>query len=179
MRVGKPEAESGFTYVGVLLLVAATGIALAATSTVWHFEVQREKERELLFIGNEFRAALDRYALAVLPGAGLQRFPQRLEQLLQDNRTPATHRHIRRIYRDPMTGGEEWGLVRTADGQIIGVHSLSDAPPIKQANFSARDQGLAGRSTYREWVFMATTARSSLQVRPPPASLLVGPMQRR
>jgi hypothetical protein len=164
--------------VGVLLLVSVAGLALASTSTVWHFEVQREKERELLFIGNQFRAALDRYAAAPLSTLG-PRFPNRLEDLLLDNRTPARMRHLRRIYRDPMTGSAEWGLVRTADGQIIGVHSLSDAPVIKQANFAARDQGLTGKGTYRQWVFMATTARSSLQVLPPPAGLLVGPRQRR
>jgi type II secretory pathway pseudopilin PulG len=178
MQAGRPPARAaGFTYVGVLLLVSVAGLALASTSTVWHFEVQREKERELLFIGNQFRTALDRYAAAPLSTVG-PRFPTRLEELLLDNRTPARLRHLRRIYRDPMTGGEEWGLIRTADGQIIGVHSLSDAPAIKQANFSTRDQGLTGRSTYRQWVFMATTARSSLQVLPPPAGLLVGPRQR-
>lgn len=158
------RASGGFTYIGILLLVALVGIALASTATVWHFELQREKERELLTIGNEFRVALDRYAAAT-PGAG-RKFPLRLEDLLLDERTAAKRRHLRRIYPDPMTGRGEWGLIRTADGQIIGIHSLSTEATIKKANFSLRDQGLTGKPTYEQWVFMASNARAALSVRP-------------
>lgn len=165
MRNGSAHAgNGGFTYVGVLLLVAIVGIALASTATVWHFQVQRDKERELLIIGNEFRLALDRYAAAI-PGSG-RRFPLRLEDLLLDERMAAKQRHLRRIYRDPMTGRSDWGLVRTADGQIIGVHSLSNGATIKKANFGLKDQSLTGKSTYGQWVFMASNARVAMQVRP-------------
>jgi type II secretory pathway pseudopilin PulG len=162
------RSEAGFTYIGVLLLVAVVGIALSATSTVWHFEVQREKERELLFIGNEFRAALDKYAAATLSGGG-RRFPTRLEDLLLDERYLAKRRHLRRLYVDPMTGKDDWGLVRTADGQIIGVHSLSKEATIKKANFDLRDSGLTGRATYDQWVFMAGNARAAMTIRQPAA----------
>lgn len=179
MRTGSVRPQAGFTYVGVLLLVAVVGLALSATSTVWHFEVQREKERELLFIGNEFRVALDRYATAPVQSAA-KRFPARLEDLLQDNRTPARVRHLRRIYRDPMTGKDEWGLVRTGDGQIIGVHSLSKEEPIKKANFGARDGGLVGRTSYEQWVFMSAHAPAGTTSRPRLAGGTVGrPLQSR
>lgn len=168
MRTGSGRAgragNGGFTYIGILLLVALVGIALASTATVWHFEVQREKERELLAIGNEFRLALDRYATAT-PGGG-RKFPLRLEDLLLDERMAAKRRHLRRIYPDPMTGRNEWGLIRTADGQIVGVHSLSTEPTIKKANFSLRDQSFTGKPTYEQWVFMASNARSALAQRP-------------
>jgi type II secretory pathway pseudopilin PulG len=179
MRTGKRRAgQGGFTYVGVLLLVAVVGIALASTSTVWHFEVQRERERELLVIGNEFRLALDRYAAATLPGAG-RRFPTRLEDLLLDERSAAKRRHLRRIYRDPMTGKTEWGVIRAADGQIIGVNSLSEEPTIKKANFGLRDLGFTGKSSYNQWVFMATTARAVMQMRPPSTGAFGRPVQSR
>jgi type II secretory pathway pseudopilin PulG len=163
MRTGR-RRQSGFTYVGVLLLVAVLGIALAATSTVWHFQVQREKERELLSIGDEFRLALDRYAANSVGTA--RRYPTRLEDLLLDDRSAGKRRHLRRIYRDPMTGRDEWGLVRTADGQIIGIYSLSTEPTIKRANFSLRDQNFTGMPTYRQWIFMATYARTAMRMRP-------------
>jgi type II secretory pathway pseudopilin PulG len=178
MRIGRHTRQSGFTYVGVLLLVAIVGIALASTATVWHFQVQREKEAELLTIGNEFRLALDRYSAATLPGAG-RRFPLRLEDLLLDERMAAKRRHLRRIYRDPMTGKEEWGLIRTADGQIIGIHSLSVAETIKKANFGVRDLGLTGKASYNQWVFMATTARAAMQTRPPSTGSFGRPAQTR
>ena len=34
------------------------GVALAGTGMVWHTQVRREKERELLFVGNQFRRAI-------------------------------------------------------------------------------------------------------------------------
>jgi type II secretory pathway pseudopilin PulG len=180
MRTGRGgRSEGGFTYVGVLLLVAVTGLALSATSTVWHFEVQREKERELLFIGNEFRTALDRYAAATLAGGG-RRFPTRLEDLLLDERYAAKRRHLRRLYIDPMTGKDEWGVVRTADGQIIGVHSLSKGETIKRANFDLRDSGLTGRASYDQWVFMAGNARAAMTMQQPVARGAFGrPLQSR
>ncbi|MBI4998904.1 MAG: type II secretion system protein [Rhodocyclales bacterium] len=178
MRIGSARAGNrGFTYVGVLLLVAIVGIALASTATVWHFQVQRDKERELLNIGNEFRLALDRYAAAI-PGSG-RKFPLRLEDLLLDERMAAKQRHLRRIYRDPMTGRSDWGLVRTADGQIIGVHSLSNEATIKKANFGLKDQSLTGKPTYGQWVFMASNARAAMQARPAGGSTFGGRPQSR
>ena len=168
MRSGsRGHGESGFTYIGVLLLVALIGIWLSATGSVWHLEVQREKERELLYIGNQFRDALDHYATSTV-GAG-RRFPLRLEDLVLDERFATKQRHLRRIYRDPMTGREEWGVIRMADGQIIGVHSLSTEVPVKRANFSYRDLAFTGKANYGQWVFMARTARNGLPSRSPAA----------
>lgn len=161
MRSGKAaRRESGFTYIGVLLLVTVVGLWLAATGTVWHLEVQRDKERELLYIGNQFRDALDRYAASTVGSA--RRFPLRLEDLVLDERFAAKRRHLRRIYRDPMTGREDWGVIRTGDGQIIGVHSLSTEVPVKRANFAIRDLAFTSKANYGQWVFMARTARSGL-----------------
>jgi type II secretory pathway pseudopilin PulG len=158
--------QEGFTYIGLLIAVAIVGIWLAATANVWHLQVQREKERELLFIGSQFRQALDRYAAA---GAGAaRRFPLRLEDLLLDERTAARRRHLRRIYVDPMTGKAEWGLIRLADGQIIGVHSLATGEPAKKAGFALRDQAFAGKQSYSQWAFIAGTGAAGL-TRPPPA----------
>jgi len=48
----------GFTYIGVLMLVAISGIGLAGVGIVWHQDTQREREKELLFIGEEYRRRL-------------------------------------------------------------------------------------------------------------------------
>ena len=47
--------HTGFTYIGLLLLIAFMGISLAATGVVWSKVQQRQKERQLLFSGNQFR----------------------------------------------------------------------------------------------------------------------------
>jgi hypothetical protein len=51
-----------------------------------------------------------------------------------------------------MTGRAEWGLLRVG-GRIVGVHSLSEAQPIKQAGFDDDDQSFAHSERYRDWVF--------------------------
>jgi type II secretory pathway pseudopilin PulG len=144
--------ERGFTYVGVLVLVAVMGIGLAASGQVWHTLQKREKERELLFIGQQFRLALDRYAKHT-PGQ-TRRAPLRLEELLQDPRYPQVQRYLRKIYLDPMTGSAEWGLVTGPGGEIYGVHSRSREEPLKKTNFSLADRQFEGAMKYSDWVFM-------------------------
>lgn len=149
------QGNGGFTYLAVLLVIVVMGAVLGATAEVWHTTVQREKERELLFVGNQFRHAIELYYLS---HAG---YPHNLEDMLKDPLSPATRRYLRKIYRDPMTGGDEWGLIRRPDGGIMGVHSLSDMHPIKIAGFGAAGSSFEGALKYSEWVFMYLPRRNS------------------
>ncbi len=128
------------------------GIALAAAGEVWHLAVKREKEQELLFVGNQFRQAIKGYYEHTPPQA--QRYPARLEDLLKDPRYPLVQRYLRKIYADPVQGGAEWGLVKGAGGEIMGVHSLSKDEPVKKGNFSSADRSFENKMTYSDWVFM-------------------------
>jgi type II secretory pathway pseudopilin PulG len=136
----------------MLLAVAVIGIGLAAVGEVWSAASQRSRERELIFIGHEFRGAIERY-YEQTPG-GIKRFPIKLEDLLEDNRYPMVRRHLRKLYRDPMTGKAQWGLVKAPDGGVQGVYSLSDERPIKQSGFEPADQGLQGAPTLSGWRFV-------------------------
>ena len=149
---GHPRRQRGFTFIGVLVLAALGATTLAGFGQVWQTIRQREKERELLFIGQEFRTALDRYA-AQTPGRSL-RSPMTLEDLLLDPRQPGVRRHLRRIYIDPMTGRPEWGLVKGPAGEIRGVHSLSEDKPLKTTGFTRADRAFEGAQKYSDWVFM-------------------------
>ena len=137
----------GFSYIGVLVAVAIMGALLGATMEVWHTAMQREKERELLFIGNQFRQALGLYYHAG------NSYPAKLGDLVKDPRYPEPRRYLRKIYHDPMTGDAEWGVLLGAHGEIIGVHSLSDAHPIKTSGFAAADRDFDGAEKYSDWVF--------------------------
>lgn len=156
----RQSRQTGFTYIGLLLAVAILGVWLAATANVWHVRMQREKEQELLFIGNQFRQAINHYSASSV-GSG-RRYPLRIEDLLLDERHLEKRRHLRRIYTDPITGKAEWGLVRLADGQIIGVHSLSTDEPVKKAGFSLRDLAFTSKRSYSQWVFIASMSQGSL-----------------
>lgn len=144
-----PAPQAGFTYIAILLAVAIFGVGLASAGVVWHTAAKRDREVELLFVGNEFRDAIRAYTSL---GAGL--YPRELSDLIEDRRFPGIKRHLRKIYVDPMTARAEWGLVRGPDGGIIGVHSLSGDKPIKVANFEYADRDFEGKTRYSEWKFV-------------------------
>ncbi len=145
------SGQTGFTLLGLLFLVAGLGVGMAALGTLWHTASQREKEKELLFVGSQYRQAIESFWNRS-PGEP-RRLPKNLDELLVDPRFPNTVRHLRRIYRDPMAPNAEWGLVREADGGISGVYSLSEAKPFKRANFAGGAEAFQEAASYRDWLF--------------------------
>lgn len=97
--------ESGFVYLWALFAVALAGVVMAGTGQVWQTKSQRDKEAELMFIGEEFRKAIMSYHNSN------KQYPSSLEDLLKDERSPNIKRHLRKIYLDPITNTAEWGLV--------------------------------------------------------------------
>jgi len=162
------EAQRGFTYLLVLFFVAITGAGLAAASQVWVTAAQREREAELIFVGNELRQAIRRYYEAT-PG-GVKLFPPTLEVLLKDPRFPDTRRYLRQLYADPITGSREWALIKAPQGGIMGVASPSEASPLKRTGFRGADRAFEGQGErlkeklrYRDWEFVHVPG-----VMPPP-----------
>ncbi|MGZ8983684.1 MAG: type II secretion system protein [Methylotenera sp.] len=145
----------GFTYIGVLAAIVIMGAVLGATVEVWHTAFQREKERELLFVGDQFRQAIGLYYRVG------KKYPVSLEDLLKDPRQLTTHRYLRKIYHDPITGKAEWGLILGVQGEIIGVHSLSGDHPIKVSGFSAVNRDFNGAKKYSDWIFSYQVRQSS------------------
>jgi hypothetical protein len=143
--------EAGFSFLWTLLLVAFLALGVTVGVEVDSTLAQRERERELLSIGRQFRTAIGRYYETTLT-AGRREFPATLDDLLQDNRAPGIKRHLRKVFVDPMTGKPEWGLVRVG-GRIVGVHSLSNKVPIKQDGFDLEDMSFRGKPEVSGWVF--------------------------
>jgi len=145
-------SERGFTYIVLLILVAIMGVVLVTTGQVWSMAIKREKEQELIFVGDQFRNAVNMY-YRNSPGQSV-RYPMSLEDLLRDPRYPDTRRYLRKIYLDPVSNSMEWGLVKGPNGEIFGVHSLSMEEPLKKSNFRLVDQDFTGKTKYSDWVFM-------------------------
>lgn len=154
----------GFTYIGLLILIAIMGAVLAATGEVWRTVQLREKEKELLFVGEQFRRAIGQFYEST-PGAH-KHYPLVMEDLLLDKRYVTPRRHLRKIYRDPMTGDTEWGIVRTSEGRIMGVYSRAEGTPFKTGNFPEALKYLEGKQSYSEWKFVYVPA--NLTTRPGP-----------
>jgi len=142
--------QSGFTYLGTMFLIVFIGIGLAKAGLLWQTEVQREREKELLFIGNQYAMAIGSYFEST--PSGPKQYPASLENLLQDHRFPGIKRHLRKLYSDPITGGEKWGLIKQ-QGRITGVYSLALQRPLKKAGFSAAWATFADAESYAAWQF--------------------------
>lgn len=169
--------QAGFTYVGLIVLVAIIGLVGAATLKADSLLRRAAAEQELLEIGAAFSAALTSYAEATPRGQLPQ--PPSLEELLKDPRFPGTRRHLRKIFVDPVTGKAEWGIVWLNKGNgtkgsggsgVLAVYSLSEAKPLKQANFDARFQNFENRRHLSEWKFAVIgrgVAQAQAQIQPP------------
>jgi type II secretory pathway pseudopilin PulG len=160
----KARAEGGFTYFTVLFILAIMAGGLALIGEVWHTSSAREKEAELLHVGNEYRKAIERYYLS-----GPRQYPKSLSDLVKDPRQPGTVRHLRRLYPDPITGKDEWGLVKSNDGGFAGVYSLSEGAPLKTAGFAVRDAAFEGKAKYSDWQFVYALAQPAA-AKPKPAA---------
>lgn len=143
--------QSGFTYLAILFAIAIVGVALAEIGVNSSQASQREKEIELLYIGNQYRQAIMLYYERT-PGA-VKRYPAKLEDLLDDSRFIQKQHFLRKLYRDPITNQPQWGLVMSPEGDIMGVHSLSGATPLKQTNFGYADRSFDGATKYSNWLF--------------------------
>lgn len=164
MPTGK-SAQSGFTYLYALMLIALIGMGLAAAGTLWRTDAQRAREAELLFVGSQYRQAIRSY-YELDPAQ--PRLPQSIDDLLEDNRRPNIVRHLRRAYRDPLTGGE-LAPIRAPDNQgIVGVVSLATGRPFKLAGFRPEDEALADAASYADWRFVfSLPATPAKQAKPP------------
>ena len=164
-QAGRRAKQTGFTYLAILFVIAIGGIMLAQTGLNWSQDNQREKERELLFVGNEYRKAIALYYERT-PGA-VKKYPAQLEDLLSDTRYVTVQRYLRKLYRDPMSGQSQWGLVMAPEGGIMGVHSLSIAAPIKTSNFAFENSAFEGAAKYADWIFSYVPPASAPQATHP------------
>ncbi|WP_244130290.1 type II secretion system protein [Burkholderia sp. BCC0044] len=134
-----------------MIFVAILGIVSAAAAALGSIAQRRIAEEELLFVGAQFRAALKSYYEVTPPGG--DPYPSSLQVLLLDPRFPTIVRHLRQIYVDPLTGRDDWLLVMTPGGKIMGVSSASDRHPIKVDRFPPPFEAFACKSRYSEWLF--------------------------
>jgi type II secretory pathway pseudopilin PulG len=144
--------QKGFAYIALLAALVIIGISLGAAGKYWQSVVLRDKEEELLFRGDQYRLAIERYYTAI---PTIRQYPPSIDDLLSDPRTPAGKRHLRQKYKDPFTGEDFIEIRDPLTKRIIGVHSSSDKTPLKQANFPDQFQDFAGKSKYSDWQFIS------------------------
>lgn len=159
MRSGERRVrQGGFTYIGLLILIALIGIMLAAVGQVTATTMQREREKQLLWVGHAYRNAISRYVMHN------GHYPMALADLVQSasvsgSADPLPQHYLRRLYPDPMAQAADWVLVPALDGGIMGIASSSQKAPIKRAGFDDADFDFADADTYGDWRFIYDARR--------------------
>jgi hypothetical protein len=144
-------SNRGFTYIAVLVMIVIMGIMLGAAGQSWQMIMRREREEELLFRGQQIKAAIERWNKPA-PGRAQTRQLSDLKDLLKDPASAGAVRYLRRLYTDPITG-KEWNVVREPARGIVGVFSSSDEEPLKKANFPVGLEAFEGKTKYSDWKF--------------------------
>lgn len=139
--------EAGFTYLGVLFAITVMGLVLSRTGALHRSAAQRAREEELIFRGLEIQRAIGAYHREN------DRYPSRLEDLVNDPGLPYTKRYLRRLYADPFTGRADWEIIMSPQTGIMGVRSRAIGAPFKKIGFPAELKALEGMKRYGDWEF--------------------------
>ena len=113
--VKRKPGESGFALLIVFVMAAAISIGLYLELPRSVFESQRAKEELLFDRGDQYKMGIKRYYTK------FQRYPNTIEELEQTNGT----RYLRRRYKDPFTGRDDWKILKFGPGGEIegSVHN--------------------------------------------------------
>ena len=104
------RSDRGFALAALIVFLTALSIALAASAPAYQMQAQRELEQELIFRGQEYVRAIQKYQRSF----GI--FPLNIDALLNTNGI----RYLRRLYTDPITGDGFRLLTVNPDGTING-----------------------------------------------------------
>ncbi len=108
----------------VMLLVTLMMLALAVEAPRIAQEIKRQREEELIHRGNEYKNAITRYYRK------FGQLPVSVDQLLNTNNI----HFLRKKYKDPITGKDDWRLLHMGEVQINAVNgALTTSPGGPQA----------------------------------------------
>ncbi|MGO9097090.1 MAG: hypothetical protein ACLQGV_17940 [Bryobacteraceae bacterium] len=162
--------NSGFALLLVFVMAAAVGIMLWLELPRVSYEAERIREQTLIQRGEEYKHAIKLFYRR------FQRYPPSLDALENTNNI----RFLRRRYKDPMTGKDEWRLIHAGPGGIF-TDSLTQKPlqPPQQQNkdsmfTSVSDMAAASSSSDSQQqqtvVSMVPRRRASEGVQGPPGT---------
>jgi len=146
------RSEAGFTYIAALVVVVVTGIMLGAIGQSMSVIMQREREKELIFRGLQYRDAIERWSKKTK--APLKDIKDLVQPTASTNVDRSKDRLLRKLYTDPVTGGDFKVLLDPNTKEIYGVASQSNKEPFKTDNFPEVIKDFKGKKKYSEWEFI-------------------------
>ena len=118
MRRAKHNRESGFAMLFVFVLAAAVSIVLYRELPRVVFESQRSREETLIDRGEQYKRAIQLYVRK------FKKYPSSLDDLETTNNI----RFLRRRYKDPMTGKDEWRMIHIDAAGVISDSKVQKNP---------------------------------------------------
>jgi type II secretory pathway pseudopilin PulG len=123
--------ESGFALLFVMAAAAIIGIMLYLEMPRIAFEAQRTKEGDLIMRGEQYKRAIQLFVRR------FNRYPAAIGDLENTNNM----RFLRKRYKDPMTGKDDWRLIHNTGGFF--TDSLTMKPPGPKGTTDAAQLGSA------------------------------------
>src|SRR5215471_9521054 len=114
----KSRSQKGYVLLSIMLMVTLMLIALAVEAPRLAQQIKREKEEELIHRGNEYRNAIKKYFRK------FGRYPVSLDQLENTNNM----RFLRKRYKDPFTGKDDWRLLHPGEVQLNAATGAAMVP---------------------------------------------------
>ena len=118
----KPSGRAGrqgFVLLSLLFFVAAIAIQVAISLPQVAMQAQRVREERLIYRGKQYKRAVQLYFRKH------QKYPEKIDDLEETN----GQRFLRRRYKDPLTGEDEWRLIHMgADGRMTDslIHDIEE-----------------------------------------------------
>jgi type II secretory pathway pseudopilin PulG len=111
------QGQHGYAMVVLLVAMSVAAILMSAAMPVWHQSVQREKEAELIFRGNQYVHAIGLFQRRSGPGV----LPPNLDVLVSNH-------FLRKKFKDPITGQDFDLLSPVAQAAQAGGQPGGGAP---------------------------------------------------
>ena len=137
-------------------MVVIMGIMLGAVGQSVRVIMKREKEKELIFRGLQYRDAIERWNSKPVK-VPLKDLKDLVEPTVSNNLDRSKDRLLRKLYKDPMTEDGKWKTLPNPPDPIQGIYgvaSTSNEEPLKQGNFPEVIKSFEGKKKYSEWEFI-------------------------
>ena len=130
---GRPDLRNGYALLIMMMIATVLLISLAAALPSVYVEGQREKEKELMFRGEQYARAIELFHTQ------FNRYPTNVKELLHTNGLS----FLRRAYTDPMSKGGKWRFIHaTANGIILDSKFLKSPNQRNPVNGNNPGSGL-------------------------------------
>src|SRR5213079_1562041 len=115
--------EQGYILIVLMLFITVLAIAAAEVALSSTFQIQRDREEELIHRGVQYSRAVRRYVKK------FGRYPMRVEELENTNNM----RFLRKRYKDPVTG-QDFKVLHLGEVQLAFGGGIAGATPVNGVN---------------------------------------------